>query len=251
MKQGALFFFILLPMFARAQETIKAGVYRWPTFNSGKSNTSTMLSGSAFDLSALNVSAHLLNDKKKTLVQVPKTEEQLILVKSGTLSITIKDSIYHLVKGSIAMMLPGEKFWLQNNQSEPCEFHVMKYTSRLRADPGRGDASGGSFVQDWNKLTFKAHERGGVRSYFDRATAMTKRFEMHVTTLKENFKSHDPHQHRAEEFILVLEGSVKMLIGDNYYQASAGDLLFAPTGVLHGLQNNGTGNCSYYAFQWE
>lgn len=81
--------------------------------------------------------------------------------------------------------------------------------------------------------------------------ALTKRFEMHVTSLKENFKSHDPHQQRAEEIILVLEGNVEMLIGETYYPARAGDVLFAPTNVFHGLKNTGSGSCNYFAFQWE
>ena len=115
----------------------------------------------------------------------------------------------------------------------------------------RGKTAGGSFVKDWSKITFKPHERGGVRSYFDRPTALTKRFEMHVTSLKEGFPSHPPHTHRAEEFILVLEGSVEMMIGEQSNKGKAGDILFAPSNVPHGLKNDGTGMCSYFAFQWE
>jgi len=251
MKSVSFFLLLNLPLFVQAQETIQAGAYAWPALNGKKNSSSIMLSGSANDLSSMEVSAQVLSPRKKNLMQVKNTEEHLLLVKSGTLTLTLHDSTFSLVRGSIAMIMPGEKYVVQNNETTPGEFHVMKYTSRLPMDPARGQSSGGSFVRDWNKLTFRQHERGGVRSYFDRPTALTKRFEMHVTTLKENFKSHDPHQHRAEEIILVLEGNVEMLMGETYYPARAGDVLFAPTNVFHGLKNTGSGSCSYFAFQWE
>jgi (S)-ureidoglycine aminohydrolase len=253
MKPKCILFLLFLPISILAQEhLISAGVYTWPSFNGGKKNiTIQMLSGSAHDLAYIDVSAHLLRTGKKYPFQVESTEEHLLLIKSGTITITLKDSTFSLGKGSVAMMMPSEKYFLQNNGTTPCEFHVMKYKSRLPVDVARGQSSGGSFVKDWNKLTFREHERGGVRSYFDRPTANTKRFEMHVTTLKENFKSHDPHQHGAEEIILVLKGQVEMLIGEKSYHAATGDVLFAPTNVFHGLKNTGNGEASYFAFQWE
>jgi (S)-ureidoglycine aminohydrolase len=251
MKAVYVFLLITLPFSASAQSSIKAGVYSWPTFSDQKNGSKIFLTGSAYDLSLLEIAAHLLGSQKKSHVRVLNTEEHLLLIKSGVLTITLHDSIFSLGKGSIAMFMPGEKYSVQNTETIPCEFHLMKYTAKLPTDLARGNSSGGSFARDWNNLTFRPHERGGVRSYFDRPTAMTKRFEMHVTTLKENFKSHDPHRHRAEEIILVLEGKVEMLIGETNYTANAGDVLFAPTNIFHGLKNIGSGTCSYFAFQWE
>ncbi len=250
--KSILTLFLMLPLLVHEQESVKDGVYRWPSFHSHQKNaTITMLTGTAYDLAFLEVSAQLLSPGKKSKVQVPGSEEHLLFVKDGNLTIALKDSIFSLGKGSIAMIMPDEKYLLQNNASTTCELQVMKYKSKLPVDLTRGQSSGGSFVKDWNKLIFRPHERGGVRSYFDRPTANTKKFEMHVTTLKENVASHDPHQHRAEEIILVLEGKVEMLIGEKTYTANAGDVLFASTNVFHGLKNIGNGTCSYFAFQWE
>jgi (S)-ureidoglycine aminohydrolase len=253
MRLNYFLLLLLLPLFIQAQQhVVSAGVYPWPHFNEGKKNITTrMLAGSAHNLAYLDVSAHQLRPGKKYTFQVESTEEHLLLIKSGGIAITLKDSTFLLGKGSVAMMMPSEKYFLQNNGTTPCEFHMMKYKSKLPVDVARGQSSGGSFIKDWNKLTFRPHERGGVRPYFDRPTANTRRFEMHVTTLKETFKSHDPHQHAAEEIILVLEGQVEMLIGEKSYQAAAGDVLFAPTNVFHGLKNTGKGEASYFAFQWE
>jgi (S)-ureidoglycine aminohydrolase len=281
MKANHVLLLLLLPFLAHAQAQVKDGLYVWPSFDKLRNNSAaTMLSGSTFDLDYLNISAQLLLPGKTNKVQAPGSEEQLLFVKNGILTITLRDSTYSLVKGSMAMMMPNENYVLQNLGTTTVEMQVMKYKSKLPVDRPRGQSSGGSFVKDWNKLTFQAHERGGVRSYFERPTANTKRFEMHVTTLKENFNSHDPHQHRAEEIILVLEGKVEMLIGEKLYQANAGDVfaeeiilvlegkvemligeklyqanagdvLFANSQVFHGLKNSGTGTCSYFAFQWE
>jgi (S)-ureidoglycine aminohydrolase len=239
--------------FSIAQKPIvKPGNYGWPTANGTSKNSSiVMLSGSGTDLSNLEIMAEVLATGEKKKVQLTNVEEHLVLVKSGVLTITIKDSTFSLVKGSIALIMPGEKYSVNNSDTAPCEFHVMKYQSKAPVDLARGKSSGGSFVRDWNKLTFKPHDRGGVRPYFTKATAMSKRFEMHVTTLNEGNISHPPHTHRAEEIILVLEGNVDILIGENRYKGKPGDVLFLPSNLPHGLTNDGKGQCVYFAYQWE
>ena len=239
--------------FATAQKPIvKPGSYAWPTTDAtNKNSSSVMLSGGATDLSNLEVTANVLATGKKKKVQLPTTEEHLVLVKSGVLTITLNDSTFNLGKGSIALIMPGEKYSINNTGTVPCEFHVMKYQSKAPVDLARGKSSGGSFVRDWNKLTFKPHDRGGVRPYFTKGTAMSKRFEMHVTTLNEGKISHPPHTHRPEEIILVLEGNVDILIGDNRYKGQSGVVLFLPSNLPHGLINDGMGQCTYFAYQWE
>jgi len=44
---------------------------------------------------------------------------------------------------------------------------------------------------------------------------------------------------------------VQMQIGDKFYPASAGDLVFLSSGVLHALKNTGAGPCQYFALQWQ
>jgi len=237
---------LVTPGLAMSQSNlIKGGVYKWPT------KKGTMLSGSAFDLSKIEVSANNLASGKQQKTQVPSNEEHLLLIKSGVLTITVKDSTYRLEKGSVVMIMPSDKYSVKNEGTESASYHLMKYRSKLPVDLERGKTNGGSFVRDWNKLTFIPQEKGGTRAYFNRPTAMARKFEIHVTTLKEGFISHPPHTHRAEEIILILEGNVEMLIGESSYKASSGDILFAPTQVLHGLKNDGKGICSYFAIQWE
>ncbi len=245
------FILFVFPLLAFAQNPVKPGVYPWPTASLEKNSKQVVFTGTATDLSFFEVTANVLAPGKQQKTKVPYSEEHLLLVNSETVSVTFSDSTHVLVKGSVAMIMPGEKYSVKNNGSNPANYHIMKYRSRLPIDMSRGKTSGGSFAKDWNKLTFKPHERGGVRPYFDRATAMAKRFEMHTTTLNEGNISHPPHTHAAEEIILVLEGEVEMLIGETWHKAKQGDVLFAPSKIPHGLKNIGKGQCSYFAFQWE
>lgn len=244
----------LIPVFAIAQKNpVPSGIYAWPTGladQKGKSFSSMVLSGSGHDLEFVEVSANSIAPGGKKKITVPENEEHLLLIIAGSLTTTLTDSTYTLAKGSVAMMMPSAKYTIQNKGANNSSYHIMKYRSKLPADHARGKSAGGSFVKDWNKLTFKPAVKGGVRPYFERPTAMTKRFEIHVTTLKEGFISHPPHTHPAEEIILVLEGQVEMMIGEKSYKARSGDLLYVNSNVLHGVKNDGATECSYYAIQW-
>jgi (S)-ureidoglycine aminohydrolase len=118
-------------------------------------------------------------------------------------------------------------------------------------DPARGREAGGSLMVDWEEVEWQPGEKGGRRQIFDRATAVFERFEMHATTLNEGLTSHDPHQHRAEEFILVLQSDVEEFIDPNRYPASVGDLLYRASQSLHTITSTGTGSSEYLAFQWQ
>jgi (S)-ureidoglycine aminohydrolase len=127
----------------------------------------------------------------------------------------------------------------------------MKYRSRLPADKERSKRAGGSIIKDWSKIEFKAHDRGGVRSFFERPTAMLKRLEMHVTTLNAGLKSHEPHTHPAKEIIVMTEGNTEMQIGEKFFKGREGSVYFLESGILHGIRNTGTTSCTYFAIQFE
>jgi (S)-ureidoglycine aminohydrolase len=214
--------------------------------------STTLLEGSVYDMGYLQMNAvAVTSGKKKMNLQVPGNEEHLLLVKSGKLTISIKDSTWNLGGGSIALLMPGEKYAVQNATSDSCTYYLMKYRSKLPMDVARGNSSGGSLVKDWNEITFKPHDKGGIRNYFERPTAMCKRFEMHVTTLKEGIKSHEPHTHRAEEIVLIIDNKTEMQIDDKFYKGGAGDIYYLGSNVSHAIRNDGKGTCTYFAFQFE
>lgn len=239
-------------------DDVVSGMYTWNSPASGnRIRTANILSGSAHDFNFLAIDAcEVLPSKRgaRSTSRVPLDEEHLMIVKKGTLNISFGDSRWSVGPASVVLLMPGQEYVI--TRSTPCWFYLMRYRSREPLDAERGLAGGGSIVHDWSKLTFREHSRGGVRSYFERPTAMCRRFEMHVTTLKPGLRSHDPHTHRAEEIILMLEDNggesrTEMLIGENTFRGGAGDLYYIGTNLLHGIRNVGTVTCSYFAFQFE
>jgi (S)-ureidoglycine aminohydrolase len=182
---------------------------------------------------------------------VPPDQEQLLIIKSGRLAISLKDTLFEIGPASIVLLMPGESYSISNPGNENTAYYQLGYRARTAADHQRGTLGGGSMVRDESKLPFRPHDRGGVKNYFQRPTAMSKRFEMHVTTLKEGIKSHEPHTHRAEEIVLVISNETEMQIADKFYKGKVGDIYYLGSQVSHAIQNVGKGNCSYFAFQFE
>lgn len=256
MKKAVFLLALLLPLLSIAQESvISSQKYSWkkPAKKSAQNVFSTILfEGTAHDMAYLQMNATAVTPSdKKTSLQVPNNEEHLLLIKTGKLTIGIKDSTWSIGGGSIALLMPGETYTVQNAAKDSCTYYVMKYRSKAPMDAERGKASGGSLVRDWDKITFKPHDKGGIRNYFEKETAMSKRLEMHVTTLKEGIKSHEPHTHKAEEIVLIINNKTEMQINDKFYKGETGDIYYLGSNVSHAIRNDGTGTCTYFAFQFE
>lgn len=229
-------------------------VYAWNEATVTKKTTTeqrVLLDGTTTDFSHLKVHATTLQPHQAPHPAHKHDDEELIIIKEGELTVTIAGKTKTLGPGSIAMMLPGDEHGFENKGDVPATYYVMCYTSKAPADAARGQQAGGSFWIDWKEVPFKPHDKGGIRRMFDRATTMTKRFEMHVTTLNEGLWSHPPHTHRAAEFLLVVEGKTQESIQDKLHVATVGDLIFLESNVPHALQNIGKGNSMYFAFQFE
>jgi len=215
-----------------------------------KLRTATLFEGSAYDMDAIKMTHNILLSSARHAARVPAKEERLLLVKDGTLKLTMNDSTWTLPGGSVALLMPDQRYELTNTMSDTCSFFLLSYRSKSPVDPLRGSTAGGSLVRDWNKVTFHPHDKGGIRRYFDRPTAMCKRFEMHVTTLNKGLKSHDPHTHVAEEIVLVISGDTEMQIGDKFYKGGPGVVYYLGSNVPHAIRNDGELPCTYFAFQF-
>ncbi len=245
----------LLPLCTLAQQdSVLSGVYNWSepaAAAKNKISSTVLLEGKVHDFTWMQLTANSLNPSPVRIKQtVPKNQEQLIIVKTGTLQIGFGDSTFALNAGSVAVLMPGEKILL--NSTQPCSFYIMKYQSKAPKDMERAKQNGGSFVKFRDAIPFKPNNNGGGRrDYFEHPTAMQKRFEMHVTTLKEGLRSHAPHTHRAEEIVLMIEGYTEMQIGEKFYKGKTGDFFYLGSNVLHAIKNEGTKPCMYFAIQFE
>ncbi len=177
--------------------------------------------------------------------------EELLIVKNGKLRVTIGKTNKVLSPGSIAFMMPGEKYKIQQEGSQESVFYTLKSTSKSADVRDRAKSSGGSMLINGDSIETKKTERGGRKDFFNRPTSMCEKFEMHVTILNEGLPSHAPHTHAQEEIILLMKGDATMAINNQDYEISTGSVVFLAAGDLHGIRNTGVGQCEYFAFQWK
>ena len=236
------------------QQPVKSQVYVYkdlPVTTEDARERRQVAEGSAHVLEYLEMHTTTVEPGKAPHAPHKHADEELIIVKEGQLKVTIENETKVLGPGSIAVALPGDMHGMVNVGDTKATYYVLKYRSKTPADPERGKKAGGSFMIDWNDVTFRAHGNGGVREYIKRPTTMLKRFDMHVTTLKEGLKSHEPHTHAAEEIVLMIKGNSEMQIGDNFYKGTTGDLYFLGSMIPHAIRNDDTAPIMYYAFQWD
>ncbi|HEX7692397.1 MAG TPA: cupin domain-containing protein [Sediminibacterium sp.] len=235
---------------AQAQP-VASDVFTWKNDRpaTGTNSVQKMFRGSGAVLSFHLMTTHIL-DGESMLKVWPSDTEDFYIIKEGAVSVKLNsNNLVVLGKGSVICLMPDDSLTIQPSGGR-AELYQMSYHSIAPPDAQRGRNAGGSFLIDWNAITFKPHDKGGVRQFFDRPTAMLHRFDIHVTTLNPNNKSHDPHTHKNEEIIVMLQGNAEMQIGTEHKKANGGDVVYLGSNVLHNLTNIGTVPCVYYAIQW-
>ncbi|AKD56463.1 cupin domain-containing protein [Spirosoma radiotolerans] len=248
--------FVILVLTARFgfSQPVESAVYAWaqaPVTNKSTSEQRVILEGSSTDFSHIKIHATTLLPKQAPHPAHKHDDEELLIIKEGKLTVTMAGKSKTLGAGSIALFMPGDEHGFENKEDSPATYYVMRYTAKEPVDKARGQTSGGSFWIEWNDVVFQPHDKGGIRRMFDRATAMTKRFEMHVTTLNRDLWSHPPHTHRAAEILLMIDSSAQESISGKLHPATVGDLIFLESNVPHAIQNTSRGSCTYFAFQFE
>jgi len=177
-------------------------------------------------------------------------QEKFYIIKTGIATVELNEQKTQFNRGSVVCVLPGDKIKIKNTSSQLLQIYEMSYSAGEKMNIERGVKAGGSFITLWDNIKFKPHERGGVRQFFDRPTAMLNRFDIHVTSLNVGFKSHEPHTHVNEEIILMLDGNAEMQIGTDHQKANPGDVVLLGSNILHNLTNVGNTACLYFAIQW-
>jgi (S)-ureidoglycine aminohydrolase len=243
------------------QTNIPSDVYTWraaPVEKTATGSTRTMVKGSATDFQSMNISAVTLEKGKMDDRSSTTNFEEMIIVKEGSLKITVNGESKTVGRGSVAIILPGDGRRLENAADGETTYYLFRYRSKNPVDLVRGKGSGGSFVMDWNEVKFspRSDGKGGTRSFFNKATAMGKRLELHSTLLEAGRSSHDPHHHRAEELVVVLHANVEMYLGlaekgGRRKPATNGDIIYLVSNEYHAISNIGDESALYIAFQFE
>ena len=206
-------------------------------------------SSTAFDYT--KASAITLNGKKSSSsINVPEGFEDLLIIKEGTLQITLDGKSETLGTGSVVIAFTGSEYKIKNLDNSNSTYFAIRWKGDKSANSAFQSAAK-SIIKNWEDIEFKKSDKGGRRSLIREPTPLLSEFEMHVTTLNEGMKSHDPHTHIEAEIILVRFGEVEEYIDGKTYQVGPGSLIFLESNVPHGIKNVGKGPCEYYAFKWQ
>lgn len=252
-----LFFLLALiglavrPAFA---QSIASKVYSWsqsPVVRHIGYEERKILGGTTRDFTDFSLHAITLFANQPRQPAQKLDEEALIIIKEGELTVTLGNNMKTLGPGSVVLIMPGDLHRFENKTTQPLTYYIMRYTSNEMPDIDLTRLAGGSFWVDWKEVPYKPHDKGGVRKMFDCGTVMTKRFEMHVTTLNSGLWSHPPHTHRAAEILLMVDNTAQESIDGVLQPAGVGDVIFLESNVPHGIQNTSRGSCTYFAFQFE
>jgi (S)-ureidoglycine aminohydrolase len=109
-----------------------------------------------------------------------------------------------------------------------------------------------SHVYRWNELAVTKEETRLRRQILEGNTTMLSYFEVHTSTLEPGKAPHPPHKHDdLEELIIVKEGQVSITIGDSSKTMGAGSVAMAMPPEMHGMNNSGKTNATYYVLKFK
>ncbi|HTH82343.1 MAG TPA: hypothetical protein VL490_05390, partial [Mucilaginibacter sp.] len=136
-------FTMVFSSYAIAQTgTLHAGVYNWSSSEIKKTagvEKRQVLAGKTLDLKTFEIYTLTL-PAGKTFIP-PATDdkfERLIVVKSGTVKLSLKDTAQIVGFGSLALVLAGDKISFQNTSNQPAAWYVIRYESVNPPDIKRG-----------------------------------------------------------------------------------------------------------------
>jgi quercetin dioxygenase-like cupin family protein len=109
----------------------------------------------------------------------------------------------------------------------------------------------GSRIFLWDSLKVEKTNVGERRDVVRLPTATLDELEMHITTLNAGQQSHPPHQHVAEELIIIKEGTLESFVNGEYRRVGPGSIVFQASNQPHSIRNVGTGPATYHVIQWQ
>ena len=177
--------------------------------------------------------------------------EELIIIKEGEVLQSLNGTNKVLGPGSVILASPGDTHGLSNAGDSHASYYILRWRGKEPMDLERSKMAGGSHLYDWNDITARATEKGFHRQFMTRPTAALEELEMHVTTLNEGISSHGEHVHDDEEMVIVTKGEVEKSINGTKYILGPGSIIFLTPNIPHGIRNNGSGQCEYFAFRWD
>jgi quercetin dioxygenase-like cupin family protein len=235
-------------------QPVGSAVFHWmdlDTKKDDKRETRKLAEGTTNEFEYFEI--HATTQLKGALPRPAHTQkdiEEVIIIKEGTMKCTIGNKTSVLGKGCVLLIPPLESQVFENIGDGPLTYYVLMFRSKKPMNMERSAKAGGALLLNYDSLAYKEANNKGTRKYFDRPTAMSENYEMHITYLKQKGPSHAPHVHVDTEIILVIDGETEMTIDGKEYKGGPGDLYIIESGKMHGVGNASEKPCSYFAFKW-
>lgn len=182
--------------------------------------------------------------------------EELIILRDGTLDVTINGKTTRAGPGSLLFFASNDFHNVQNVGDTPATYFVFNFsTAATKNAPKEGAEAAaapgkmGSRVIEWAKLEFKPGKVGGRRDVLNSPTTTLDNFSVHVTTLNAGEAPHAPHHHPDEEIVIVKEGALDVTQKDVKSRATAGSIIFCASNDEHGWRNAGDTQATYYVIR--
>ena len=97
----------------------------------------------------------------------------------------------------------------------------------------------GSFEINFDEMHAQDHGSSTFRPICDGITASGTRLEVHETTLNPGAEPHPPHQHKHEEFLIMVKGRVEVTVDGMSKVVTPGAVSFWKSMSLHHAKNVG------------
>ena len=128
---------------------------------------------------------------------------------------------------------------------------AMMSTALFAAGAEPGIAKTGPWIKGLEDAQHREPPFGEAHIYFKGETDQLRLLELLRVRLNPGQSPHPPHQHPEEELLLVVEGEGEFVLDGEASSCSAGTMLYAAPGHLHGINNTGSEPLTLHVFKWQ
>ncbi len=183
-------------------------------------------------------------------------QEEFIILKEGTLDVSINGQVQRAEAGSILFFASNDYHNVTNVGDRPATYLVFNLATAATKTAPKGGATAAavpgklvSTIFHWDKLEAKPTPKGARREIVNSPTTTLASLEGHITTLKAGEVPHAAHTHPDEELIVVKEGLMEATINGVVQRGGPGSIFFYASNDLHGMKNVGPTEATYYVFR--
>ena len=192
-----------------------------------------------------------LNPGRESHAPHRHAQEELILVKEGTLEVHLNGKTQTAGPGSVFFYASNDAHAVRNVGETRATYWVINLATPVTHTPAahHKNPTRSSAVFDWSKLAVQTTKTGERREVLKGSTPTMESLSCHATTVNVGDASHGAHRHPDDEIVIVKEGTMEVLINDQSQRASAGSVILFASNDLHGMRNAGDTKLTYYVIR--